>query len=157
VREALAQWFNWHRRTQLPDYAALLPDASEANRGHDAARVCEWQVELLRPLRHRYDRAGPAIANRLRRRRADRAHSRSASQGQREFRDDYLQPDRAKRAAATLKAHGRALPRHPTGKLDADQRERVAAPLNRSPFDPEVLDCRRRARQQDEVQLIASS
>jgi len=70
-----------------------------------------------------------------------------------EFRDDYLQPDLAKRAAATLK---RTVDRAETlyGSLDDDQRARMAAALARSPFDAELWLTERRLRQQDALQLL---
>ncbi len=156
VREALAQWFNWHRRTQLSDYAALLARMrTEATADTTAARVCEWQVELLRRADTAYDRGGPAIAEivlSLTPEQIAHIEKRQAKVNE-EFREDYLQPDRAKRAAATLK---RTVERAEMiyGTLDAGQLERVAAALTRSPFDPEVWDAERRARQQDVVQLI---
>ena len=156
VREALAQWFNWHRRTQLPDYAALLARMrAEAPVDTTAERVCEWQADLLRRADTAYDRAGPAIAELVLSLTPEQiAHiQKRQSKVNEDFREDYLQPDRAKRAAATLK---RTVERAEMiyGKLDAGQRERMAAALTRSPFDPELWDAERRARQQDVVQLI---
>ena len=156
VREALAQWFTWHRRTQLPDYAALLARMrAEATVDTTAERVCEWQADLMRRADTAYDRAGPAIAEivlTLTPEQIAQIQKRQAKVND-EFREDYLQPDRAKRAAATLK---RTVERAEMiyGKLDAGQRERIAAALTRSPFDPEAWDAERRARQQDVVQLI---
>ena len=35
TRDGIAQWFAWHRASQLPDYAALLERAEELKRGRD--------------------------------------------------------------------------------------------------------------------------
>jgi len=43
LREPLRQWFDWHRRTQLPDYAALLRDAQrEVLQPARPEQVCRW-------------------------------------------------------------------------------------------------------------------
>jgi len=157
VRAALAQWFSWHRRTQLPDYAALLARMrAEAPSDTTPARVCEWQGELMRRIDTAYDRANPAIAEIVATLTPDQIVQieRRQSKVNEDFRDDYLQPDRAKRAAATLK---RTVERAEMvyGKLDAAQRDRMAAALARSPFDPDAWDAERRARQQDVRQLLA--
>jgi len=156
VRAALAQWFVWHRRTQLPDYAALLARAqAEVLADTTPARVCEWQGELIRRANVAFDHAAPAAADIL----------LSVTPGQivhierryakvnEEFRDDYLQPDPVKRAAATLK---RTVERAEMlyGTLDEKQRARMAAALARSPFDAELWLAERRIRQQDALQLL---
>ena len=52
VRDALQQWFAWHRRSQLPDYAALLARAqAELAADTTPARVCEWQGEVVKRAR----------------------------------------------------------------------------------------------------------
>ena len=156
VRDAIAQWFAWHRRDQLPEYATLLVRAqTEVLADTTPARVCEWQSELLRRADIVFDRAAPAIADIvLSITPAQVAHveQRHAKVND-EFRDDYLQPDPAQRAAATLK---RTLERAEMlyGTLDDAQRARMAAALARSPFDPELWLSERKQRQQDALQLL---
>lgn len=157
VREALAQWFAWHRRTQLPDYAALLARMrAEADADTTPARVCDWQRELMRRIDTAYDQANPAIAEIAATLTPDQlvAIEKRQAKVNEEFRDDYLQSDRAKRAAATLK---RTVDRAEMvyGKLDAAQRERMAAALAKSPFDPDAWYAERLARQQDVLQVLA--
>ena len=64
VREALGQWFAWHRRSQLPDYAAQLARAqAEVLVDTTPARVCEWQDEVIRRAQTAFEHAVPAAAD----------------------------------------------------------------------------------------------
>ena len=156
VRDAMAQWFAWHRRTQLPDYAALLVRAqAEVLADTSAARVCEWQADLIRRANTAVDRAVPAAAEIMLSFTPEQiAHiEKRYAKVNDDFRDDYLQPDPSKRAAANLK---RTVERAETlyGTLDDGQRARMAAALARSPFDAELWLAERRLRQQDALQLL---
>ena len=156
VREALGAWFTWNRRTQLPDYAALLVRArGEVLADTTAARVCEWQGEVMKRVDTAVARAAPAAAEiALTITPGQIAHiERRYARVNEEFRDDYLQKDLTKRAAATLK---RTVERAEMlyGRLDDSQRARMAALLARSPFDPELWLTERRARQQDALDLL---
>jgi hypothetical protein len=158
VREALAQWFAWHRRTQLPDYADLLVRAQkEVLADTTPARVCDWQRELVKRAHTAYDRAEPAAAEVvLTITSTEIAHleKRYAKKND-EFRDEYLQADPAKRAKKNLE---RTLERAEMlyGRLDDAQRNRVGEQLARSPFDPEVWLAERQQRQQDALRLLRS-
>jgi hypothetical protein len=156
VRAALAQWFAWHRRTQLPDYAALLVRTqSEVLADTSAARVCEWQVDLVKRANTAFDHAVPAAADILLTITPQQiTHlERRYAKNNEEFRDDYLQPDLRKRAELTLK---RTVERAEMlyGRLDDAQRARMAQALTRSPFDPEAWFAERRQRQQEALQLL---
>ena len=156
AREAIQQWFAWHRRFQVPDYAAQLARAqTEVLADTNAARVCEWQAEVVRRGHTAFDRIAPAVA--------DLALSVTPEQikylDQRyakynaEFRDDYLQPDSRKRAEETVK---RTVDRAETlyGRLDDAQRARIAEGLARSPFDAEMWFAERRLRQAEVLQIL---
>ena len=156
AREAIQQWFAWHRRTQVPDYAAQLARAqTEVLADTNAARVCEWQAEVVKRGHTAFDRIAPAAA--------DLALSVTPEQikylDQRyakynaEFRDDYLQPDPRKRAEETVK---RTVDRAETlyGRLDDAQRARIAEGLARSPFDAEMWFAERRLRQAEVLQIL---
>jgi hypothetical protein len=156
VRAALTQWFAWHRRTQLPDYAALLVRTqSEVLADTSAARVCEWQVDLVKRANTAFDHAVPAAADILLTITPQQiTHlERRYAKNNEEFRDDYLQPDLRKRAELTLK---RTVERAEMlyGRLDDAQRARMAQALTRSPFDPEAWFAERRQRQQEALQLL---
>lgn len=156
VREAIAQWFAWHRGTQLPDYALQLSRAqTEVLADTTAGRACEWQAELTQRARIAFDRVAPAAAELMptittqQIRHVERRYAKVND----EFRDDFLQPDPAERAAATFK---RSIERAESlyGKLDESQRARIAATLARSPFDPELWFAERRQRQQELLQML---
>lgn len=158
VRDALAQWFAWHRRSQLPEYADLLVRAQkEVLVDTTPARVCDWQRELLKRAHTAYDRAEPAAAEIvLTITTAQVAHiEKRYAKNNEEFRDEYLQADTAQRAKKNLE---RVLDRAEMlyGRLDDSQRSRIGEQLARSPFDPEVWLAERQQRQQDALRLLRS-
>ena len=156
VREALAQWFVWHRRTQLPEYAQQLARAqTELRADTTAGRVCEWQGEVFRRARIGFEQAAPAAAEwALSVTPAQLQHiERRYAKTNAEFRDEYLQEDLGKRFEATMK---RTVDRAESlyGRLDDAQRARVAEAMARSPFDPELWLAERQQRQQDALQML---
>ncbi len=156
VRDAIKQWFAWHRRTQLPDYAALLARAEvEVLADTTPARVCEWQATVLARAHVAFDHIAPAAADLMRTITPEQVRylERRYEKFNAEFRDDFLQPDPRERAHEALK---RTVDRAEMlyGRLDAAQRERIANGLKRSPFDPELWLSERRARQQDALQIL---
>ena len=156
MREALAQWFAWHRKTQLPDYAQLLARAQvEVRTETTPARVCEWQGELLKRARTAWEQALPAAAEwalSVTPQQIQHLERRYAKAND-EFRDDYLQEDARERNEATIK---RTIERAESlyGRLEDAQRARIAAVMARSPFDPELWLAERKQRQQDALQLL---
>ena len=156
IREALAQWFDWHRKTQLPDYAQLLARAQTEVRGDTtASRVCEWQGELVKRANVAWEQALPAAAEwalSVTPQQIQHLERRYAKAND-EFRDDYLQDDARERNEATIK---RTVERAESlyGRLDDAQRARVAAAMARSPFDPELWLAERKLRQQGALQLL---
>ncbi len=158
ARDAIDQWFAWHRRTQLPDYADLLVRAQkEVLVDTTPARVCDWQRELLKRAHTAYDHAEPAAAEIvLTVTTGQIAHlEKRYAKNNEEFRDEYLQADPAKRAKKNLE---RTLERAEMlyGRLDDAQRNRIGEHLARSPFDPEIWLAERQQRQQDALRLLRS-
>ena len=156
VRDALSQWFAWHRRTQLPDYAAQLARA-EAELAADTtpARACEWQGEVIKRADVAWERALPAAAELVVSVTPQQIQylERRYAKANAEFRSDFLQADLRKRAEITLK---RAVDRAETfyGRLSGSQRTRLADTLQRSPFDPEAWYAERVQRQQSILQML---
>ncbi len=156
VREALEQWFAWHRKTQLPDYAQLLVRAQAEVRGDTTpSGVCEWQSELVKRAHTAWEQAVPAAVDwalSVTPRQLQHLERRYAKAND-DFRDDYLQPDPRERAEATVK---RAVERAESfyGRLDAAQRTRITEAMARSPFDPELWLTERKQRQRDALQLL---
>lgn len=156
MREALEQWFVWHRKTQLPDYAQLLARAQvEVRADTTPARVCEWQAELFKRANTAFDQAAPAAAEwalSVTPQQIQHIERRYAKVND-EFRNDFLQEDLRERSDATIK---RTVERAESlyGRLDDAQIARVAAAMARSPFDPELWLAERQLRQQDALQLL---
>ena len=156
TRDGLAAWFAWHRRTQLPNYAALLVRAqTEIVADMPAARMCTWWGELYERFDVAIDRAVPDIAEVMlsfkpeQLRHMERQHAKKNA----ECRSEYLDGDAAERAAQNLK---RTIDRAETlyGRLDDVQRARIGRALAASPFDAEAWFVERRRRQQDALQLL---
>jgi hypothetical protein len=156
VRSALAQWFVWNRRTQLPDYAALLERAqAEALADTTPERACAFEADLRRRIDVAVDRAVPAAAElmlTLTSAQAQRIERRYAKSND-EFRTDYLQRDRAERAKASARRAVDSI-EMVYGELDGAQLERIAQAVQASPFDPELWFQERQRRQQDLLQML---
>ncbi len=158
VRDGISHWFAWHRRSQLPDYAALLERAAtEAASDTTPEQACRW----FEVVRERADLAvqqvlpGAAqVAGTLRAEQLQRL-ARKQAETVEEFRREYLQPDvAARRAASVERAVERAEQLY--GRLDAAQRAQVAAAVAASPFDPQRWLAERQRRQRDLVQALTA-
>lgn len=156
VREAIAQWFGWHRQTQLPDYAALLVRAeAEIQADTTPSRVCAWQTDLTSRARVAFERIAPQAAELMLTVTPEQVQylTRRYAKYNEEFRDEYLQPDPAKRARANLK---RTVDRAEQlyGRLNEAQIALLTESLQRSPFDPDVWLAERQQRQQAVLQML---
>jgi Family of unknown function (DUF6279) len=156
VRGALAQWHAWHRRTQLPDYSALLARArTEAANPTTPERICQWWGDLRGRLDVAFERAVPAAADVMLSLSPEQIRhiERRYAKANEEFRADYLQADPAERRKESIR---RAVDRAETfyGRLDDGQREQVAKAVAESPFDAELWFTERRARQQEALQML---
>lgn len=140
VRQALADWFAWHRATELPDYAqALAQLGAMAVTTVTAEQLCgqleAWQQRAERA----FEQAVPALAEQLRTLSAEQIRHieqrQAAKQADRVA--EFLQADPAKRRQAAFE---RALDRAETlyGRLDEAQRKALAAAQAASPFKPEL-------------------
>jgi hypothetical protein len=156
VRAAIARWFNWNRRTQLGDYAALLARAqTEVLADTTPARVCEWQADLTTRALTAFDEVAPAagaLMLTITPQQIQHIEHRYTKTND-EYRENFLQPDPAERTAAALK---RIVDRAEMlyGPLGDAQRARIVEGLARSPFDPELWLAERRQRQQDMLQQL---
>jgi len=156
VREALAQWFAWHRRSQLPDYADLLARAqADVLADTSPERACRWWAELRRRGELAAEQALPYAAGlipTLSPQQLQHVERRQAKVND-EFRSEYLARDPAQRLKDSVK---RAVERAEFlyGTLDDSQRERVAQLVAASPFDPELWFAERLHRQQDALRVM---
>jgi hypothetical protein len=156
VREMLGQWFSWHRRTQLPDYAGLLVRAqADVLADTSPERTCRWWAVLRQRSEVAADQAAPYAAElilTLSARQIQHIEGRYARTNE-EFRKEYLASDMAQRQKNAVK---RTLERAEFlyGTLDDAQRERVARLVAASPFDAEVWYAERLQRQREALQLL---
>ncbi len=156
ARQALSSYFEWHRRTQLPELAVLLarvqPVMAEPMTGETA---CGWFARMRSQLDPAIDQALLQAADLLPTlgetnfRHLEQRHAKSNQ----ERRADYLQSDPEERRTETLR---RALDRAEQiyGRLDEPQRRVISAGLSTSPFDPEVWLAERQRRQADTVATL---
>lgn len=156
VRGALADWFAWHRRTQLPDYADLLARARvDVLLNTTPERACLWWREAKSRAEPALEHALPTIAEvlaTLQPAQIARIEKRYADSNS-EFRDEYLEPDLQTRRRKSIE---RAVDRAESiyGRLDGAQREGVARSVGESPFDADLWYQERQRRQQDALQMI---
>ncbi len=151
AKEAIHQWFDWHRTTQLPEYAAWLATLrSQVGDPVTPAQVCRWSEELrdiVAPaLDHALQLSAPLVPS------LGEAQWRHIEQhyakGNDEFRRDYLQPHAEERLEASIK---RTVKRTENiyGSIDDPQQRLIATGLATSPFDAEAWLVERQRRQRD--------
>ncbi len=156
VRQALDDWFEWHRSTQLTGVTALLGAAGQQVMDTvSPALVCRWQERIREQFEPAVGRAltdfadvlpglGDAQLKHLER------HYLKVND---DMRADYMQTDAAERQRESLK---RTLERAERvyGKLDDNQSRLVAAGIATSPFNPELWLAERQRRQRDTLQTL---
>ncbi|MBK9134931.1 MAG: hypothetical protein IPM15_11535 [Betaproteobacteria bacterium] len=156
VKASIERWFEWHRPSQLPAYAALLAAAqAEADKPLTPELACQWYRRVV-------DLAAPALARALEHgadvvpllgeaqlRHLEQRYAKNID----EMKAEYLQGDPAERRTAALK---RAVTRAEQfyGRLDDTQRRLLAELLAASPADPQAWMDERRRRQRDNVQTL---
>ncbi|MEP7057096.1 MAG: DUF6279 family lipoprotein [Caldimonas sp.] len=156
VRDAIGAWFAWQRRAQLADYAdLLLRIEAEVQADTSAERVCGWWGEVRDRIERGVEQTVPAlaeVASTLKPAQFDNIERRYAKSNA-EYRDDFMQPDPARRIGAMAKrVAGRAEWLY--GDLDRGERERIERAVAESPQDPQLSFDERRRRQQDGVQTL---
>lgn len=156
AKEALVDWFSWHRRTELPQYATLLSRArAEVSGPATAEQACRWFDELNVRFDAAFERALPGLADVMRHLSpAQVAHlEHKYAENNETLAEDYLQD----RPEARVKVQfNRALDRIEMiyGRMSGAQRERIAALALQTPFDPQRWLAERRRRQQDTLQTL---
>jgi hypothetical protein len=158
VRDALVQWFSWHRRTQLGDYANLMARAQrEVLETATPEQVCRWTAEVRQRLETAVDNAVPLAAGLVPRLQADQIRHLEARFAKKnaDYRKDYLQPKPQDRLEAAV---DRAIDRAQTlyGRLDAEQKRLLEAGLQARPGDAEAWYAHRLAHQRDVLATLRS-
>ncbi len=156
AREGLGSWFAWHRRSELPQYAALLARAREqVPNPVTVEQACGWFDEVNARADAAIEHALPPLADVMRTLSEPQlAHlEHKYADSNEELADRFLQRKPDKRRKAQLE---RAVDRIEMvyGGLDDAQLERIAQLALDTPFDPERWLAERRARQQDVLQTL---
>jgi hypothetical protein len=158
TREALRQWFEWHRGGELPAYADLLAQArQEVLLPAQPQQVCRWMDTLQQRGDAAVAQALPAAGQlvlALSPQQVDHLAQRFAKAND-EFRDDFMQPDPARRHREAVKRTvGRVEMLY--GRLESGQVEQLSRWIAASPFDPEVWYQERLLRQQALLDALRS-
>ena len=156
VGRALAEWFRWHRQTQLDDYAQLLVRLqAQASETVTPEQVCRLYQEAMTRIDPMLEKALPLAVETVRSLSVEQiAHIESKyAKVNRDFRSDFLQPDPQERLKASLK---RALERAEMlyGSLDDAQIAALQQGIAASPFDPQLWLEERMLRQQETLSTL---
>jgi hypothetical protein len=159
LRDGIDRWFAWHRRTEMPRYAALLVRAqSEVMEPRlSPEQMCAWRDEAQRRIHVALDEAAPVLAAlmvSLTPEQIRHVERKLAKDGE-EMRNDFAQADRTERAKGAFK---RTLERYENmyGRLDKAQRDRLRELLAASPFDAERWLNERERRNRDLIAALHS-
>ncbi len=156
VRSRLGEWFAWHRRTQLPDYAELLARAqADVLADTTPDRACRWFAELRQRGEVAAEQAlhhAAEVITTLKPAQIQHIERRYARVNE-EFRSDFLDKEPARRLERSVDRTTERL-EFVYGTLDERQRALVARLVAASPFDAEAWYSERTQRQQEALQMI---
>lgn len=156
TREALAQWFAWHRRAHLPEYASLLAYVQNLTMEDiTAQRTCGLWTNVRGYMDEAFERATPAtveIASTLTPQQIQNIERRYAKSNK-EFHNENLRGDASQRLKKSIK---RTVERAEFfyGELDNAQQELVTRLVTLSPYDVNIWNTERQRRQQDFMQVL---
>jgi len=156
VRMGLSDWFSWHRREHLPQYAGLLTHSrTMVLEDTTPERTCGLWTEIRAYMDGAFDRALPMavdITSTLTPRQIQNIERRYARINE-EFDEEHVQGDAEARLKRSVK---RTVERAEFfyGKLDNQQREFVRQRLAASPYEVGIWNAERHRRQRDLVQLL---
>lgn len=156
VRSALDDWFAWHRRTQLSDYADLLAQAqAELPAPSTPERMCSWAREIRARIDTGFERAAPVLAEVLPTLTTQQISNieKKYTEKNNDYRDDFLNREPVKRRKAAVE---REVERAEMfyGRLDDAQRAFVVQSVARSPWDGDLAYAERLRRQQDALSMM---
>ena len=156
VKSALDDWFAWHRRTQLGDYADLLARAQLEVAGEvTPERMCTWAGDVRTRVETALERTLPVLVDVLPTLTPTQLANIEKRYRERneEYRDEFVQKDPVKRRREVVR---REFERSEQlyGRLDDAQREFVSKTVAASPFDAELAYAERLRRQQDALAMM---
>ena len=155
AKQSIAEWFHWHRTTQLKDYAALLARAGQqAAEPTTAAAACRWVEDIAARMQTAYERAIPAAAEILRTLSPAQVRylERKYAKVDDEFGDEHLQSSPKDRLAAAVKRVVKNADRL-YGSVTPAQRELIERAMVASPYDAEAVLAERKAREQESLTM----
>ncbi|MBL8312501.1 MAG: hypothetical protein JNK55_02035 [Rubrivivax sp.] len=156
AKQAIERWFDWHRQTQLTDYAVLLASTqAPILQPTTGAQACRWQDLIREQLEPAFERAIVEFAELLPGLGEAQFKHLEQSYAKRNdaMRSDFLQDDAQTREKESIK---RAVDRAEQlyGSLEANQVLLIARGVAASPFNPEAWIAERRRRQQDTMSTL---
>lgn len=156
VKKAIRDWFDWHRSSQLPEYAAWLTVlSSEIGDSVTPDQVCGWSEKIRSTVAPALDYslllAAPLIPS-LSEQQLIHIGQRYAK-GNEEFRSDYLQPVAEERLQASVQRTVKRV-ENLYGKINETQRRLITDNLTASPFDPEAWLAERQRRQNETLSIL---
>ncbi len=156
VKEAIQQWFRWHRSTQLAGYATWLADLRHNLDDLVTAQQICTTVESFRqtiaPALDRMLTLGAPLIPTLESVQLDHLERRYAKVNE-EFRQDFLQPQPAERLQASIQRTVKRV-ENIYGPISESQHALIAARIQASPYDPEAWLNERQRRQQETLQSL---
>ena len=156
AREAIDRWFEWHRPSQLPEYAAFLASAQQAVLAPTTpAEACRWQATVRSKLEASIERALGHAADILPTMgEAQWKHiEQRYAKGMDEMRGEFLQAEPAERQKQSIK-RARERAEQLYGRLDDAQLRVIVAGVAASPFDVKVWMTERQRRHRDTMQTL---
>lgn len=156
ARAAVDRFWDWHRRTQLPEYAVWLAGvAPQFAADMTPAQVCRIQQQARNGLEPGLQQALTLAADLVPTLDEPQFVAIEAryTKNNAKMRDDFLQPDRAERQHA---AFDRTIERAERlyGTLGAAQKSVLREGLAASPFDPEAWLADRQRAQRDTLATL---
>ena len=151
AKPALQDWFDWHRATQLPDYARLLASWQARSAGSVSGdEICAASDQVRAKLQSAVERALPAAAELLPQVNATQWQflEKRFAERNAELREEHAQDRPADRQAAAL---DRAIDRSEQlyGRLNPAQKKLLAEGIASAPMASEEWIAERERRQRE--------
>ncbi len=156
AKEAIREWFSWHRTQQLPEYAKWLASVhGKLDDSLTSTQVCgesEYLKKMLAPAFARAVQLSVPIVlklNDLQLRHLEQRYKESND----ELRSDFLQTDLKERKQASVKRTVKRI-ENLYGDIDPKQHAFIVTSVENSPFKPEVWMTERIRQQQAVLQTL---
>lgn len=156
AKEAIREWFGWHRIEQLPEYAQWLASVhGKLDGALTSTQVCGESEHLKKMIAPAFDRAvqlsAPVVLklNDIQLRHLEQRYAKSND----ELRSDFLQTDLRERKQASVKRTIKRI-ENLYGDIDPKQQAFIVTSVENSPFKPELWMTERTRQQQAVLQTL---